>query len=461
MKNLLTCCLGTVAFGAFSETLATQITDFQVGGSGTIFFAGGSSASSNLDPGSLGGRTDYFFSKLTGDNFPGGDNHFYFAIDPSSTGSLPSEVLTIGSSAFNTGLGRFSFDGNTDSVLSPTGLGSIDLTDGGTANAFLAGVRFNDVASEFSVTLYSHNGTETATGSVIVPGMLSDLSTVTDISLPFSTFTTSAGFSFSQVSAVGFQTTTSAGGDLILDYVRTGTGQVNPVAPTAPNLPAYSNLPEGALLIDGFGSGSASIYPSAPVSGSSSSTTASDVLGGAFRMELDGGIEEYSTGDAFAVARGSGPDEGAFHLASQAFSGNLSIDLRYDSVAGTDLDPAGLGSIDLTDGGVNDAFLFGILFSDAPFDITMWVYSGGGLESSQLTFEVPAQLLGGASLYVPFADFAGNADFTDVSALEFSFDTAFGQDLAIDYLAAAPVPEPAGIALLFPAVATILARRRR
>jgi len=119
-----------------------------------------------------------------------------------------------------------------------------------------------------------------------------------------------------------------------------------------------------------------------------------------------------------------------------------------------------LGSVDLTDGGENDALLLGVLFNDVPVEIEFKVFSGAGSEMSTATLNVPGLLSGGGSFRLPFNLFAGNADFTDISALQFSLVSGYGQDLRIDYLVAVPEPSTASLALLPLCGLVVLGRRQ-
>jgi len=95
--------------------------------------------------------------------------------------------------------------------------------------------------------------------------------------------------------------------------------------------------------------------------------------------------------------------------------------LQYDGVDGSiDLDQNGLGSVDMTDGGLAFALRFSII-SDLPTIYTVVVYSnnGGRCEADILSEGIVGEYdLEDTFVLVDYDDFSGNCDFTDVGAAE-------------------------------------------
>lgn len=157
-------------------------------------------------------------------------------------------------------------------------------------------------------------------------------------------------------------------------------------------------------------------------------------------------------------------------------SGFVTWDGQDDSIV---LDPIGLAGIDLTDGGLSDAFALEITFVDSDVDLVLTVHSDGTDRS-----EATATILAGASpatIMFSFADFittgGSGARFDDVGAIELSMRGPMGTDLQFESLATvplSPIPEPdtflltsMGLLALgaarrgFPEVARLAHRRRR
>ena len=106
-------------------------------------------------------------------------------------------------------------------------------------------------------------------------------------------------------------------------------------------------------------------------------------------------------------------------------SGSLLV--QYDGTDGSlNLDPTGLNSLDLTDGGAD---LFRIrLECDVGATITVRVYSNGGVSEASISV---GRLLGVQNIIIPFSAFDGNPDFTSVGAIELYIPFDENLDLGI------------------------------
>lgn len=82
------------------------------------------------------------------------------------------------------------------------------------------------------------------------------------------------------------------------------------------------------------------------------------------------------------------------------------------------LNPTGLGGVDLTNGGLDDAFLAQGVFSDQPFELVITVYTTAG-QFSTLTRSFPDIPIPNnfAFLFTDFVPTGGGADFSNVGAI--------------------------------------------
>ena len=125
------------------------------------------------------------------------------------------------------------------------------------------------------------------------------------------------------------------------------------------------------------------------------------------------------------------------------------------------------GTIDFTDGGVNDAFELGFLSSDINAPLTNVVsleVSSGGTSFSQFV-TVPANSTLPQNVFVDFATFAAaGVDLTAVDSIALNFDFAGnpGRDFEIGLFSAtsSAVPEPTGALLAIGMLALVYRRKR-
>lgn len=135
--------------------------------------------------------------------------------------------------------------------------------------------------------------------------------------------------------------------------------------------------------------------------------------------------------------------------------------------------PGGLGGIDLTEGGRNIAFQFelGIDAAGAGDILTLNIYSNGGVSTAVV--EIPTTNgTATATTVVPFSDFIGEGDLTEVDAIQMvlggqspSIDMQLGPielvRSAVTDFSVASVPEPSAAMLGVTGVVSLAFRRRR
>ena len=122
-------------------------------------------------------------------------------------------------------------------------------------------------------------------------------------------------------------------------------------------------------------------------------------------------------------------------------------------------DAAGLGGVDLTFGGVGQAFRFVVENADAELTIEAIVSDTSGGTSS-LTQTYPQTIVGDRISFV-FDDFDGDADLTDANAVRFIFSGPPNLDASFALLGVAAIPVPASGLLLGAGLLGFLALRRR
>jgi uncharacterized repeat protein (TIGR01451 family) len=157
------------------------------------------------------------------------------------------------------------------------------------------------------------------------------------------------------------------------------------------------------------------------------------ILGGErdIQIELIGGTINGNT-----VSAGAASDTFSY---AQGPTINASGLIQWDGTDGdaTTLDPTGLGGLDLTSGGIQDAFVISIVFDDNPIDIILEVYTDAG-NASQYTLNLPGGIWLPEEYVVPFGDFVtlsgAGADFGDVGAITLYMTSVTAPDLVLDFV---------------------------
>jgi len=124
-------------------------------------------------------------------------------------------------------------------------------------------------------------------------------------------------------------------------------------------------------------------------------------------------------------------------------------------------------NVDLTNGGLSNAFIIRLLLTDLPSlananSITVSTTGGG---SSTATFTIPG-LVGNGNpspfdVVVPYASFTGTANFTDLDTIGLAINGPRSSDYTFDFISTNSVPEPASLSLFAVGAMGVLSRRKR
>ena len=108
---------------------------------------------------------------------------------------------------------------------------------------------------------------------------------------------------------------------------------------------------------------------------------------------------------------------------------------------------AGLGSADLTDGGIHDLFHLVILYADLGARWSLQVFDSGG--SFTHIFDNTEEITSREDIYIPFSLFTG-IDMTDVQKIVFGANilNTPNLDTELDFLGTTSIPEPASMAVM-------------
>jgi hypothetical protein len=212
------------------------------------------------------------------------------------------------------------------------------------------------------------------------------------------------------------------------------------------------------LVIDTFKVGAQDVSSFGGVAYSSSGVfTNADILG----TQRDIIIERTITPDSGSRVRAAVDTTNERFTFSQDVGTAGYATLRYDgagTVATDAINTAGLGSICVSCSAGGFSFKFGsdsnYPFAGDPFDITIEVWGAGGAAFNSFTETVPgtggaSNLVNGFVLLTEAAWTNAGFDWSDVSAMQITFNTGTPRAVEVDFAFTAPIgiPEPAGLAL--------------
>jgi uncharacterized repeat protein (TIGR01451 family) len=189
------------------------------------------------------------------------------------------------------------------------------------------------------------------------------------------------------------------------------------------------------ITIDDFSTNQASLALTFPPAGTtaSSSVSGSGILGGERDLQVN------LTSGVIAGNTLSGVVSSGFLSYSQDATIAGSGTVQWDGTDGSPtLNPTGLGGIDLTAGGTQDAFVLRTIFDDLPVSVTIEVFTGAG-NASSLTLALPGLIFSDADFVVPYSSFTtslgSGATFSNVGAIRMTFGSGVtAPDLVFDFL---------------------------
>lgn len=190
-----------------------------------------------------------------------------------------------------------------------------------------------------------------------------------------------------------------------------------------------------SITIDDFSTNQPALTLTFPPSGTSASSSVSGagILGGErdLQLNLTAGVIAGNTDSATVSS-------GFFSYSQDAtISGNAV--LQWDGTDGSaGLNATGLGGVDLTAGGTQDAFLLNVFFDDLPVNTVITVYTDAG-NASALTVALPGLLFSSTNFALPYSSFVTTlgtgANFANVGAITLSLGSATtAPDVVIDFL---------------------------
>jgi len=189
------------------------------------------------------------------------------------------------------------------------------------------------------------------------------------------------------------------------------------------------------ITIDDFSTNQSALTLTFPPAGTSASSSVSGagILGGErdLQINLTAGVIAGNTETAVVSS-------GFFSYSQDATIAGNGV-LQWDGTDGAPgLNATGLGGIDLTVGGTQDAFLMNVFFDDLPVNVVITVYTDAG-NASALSFSLPGLLFSSTNFALPYSSFATTlgtgANFANVGAITLSVgSTTTAPDLVIDFL---------------------------
>jgi hypothetical protein len=193
---------------------------------------------------------------------------------------------------------------------------------------------------------------------------------------------------------------------------------------------AAATGPAWAITIDDFTTSQATqtlIYPADTTS--SSSVSGTGILGGERDIEVD-----LTGGSTVGNSISAGVAGGIFSQSQDATISGISR-IVWDGTDGSPtVNPTGLGSIDLTTGGTEDAFLINVASSDSTFSATLAVWSDAS-HASTLSFQLQGPVASPTLFVIPYAAFSPlvgtGANFAQVGAISLTVMDSSSSRLAL------------------------------
>jgi uncharacterized repeat protein (TIGR01451 family) len=189
------------------------------------------------------------------------------------------------------------------------------------------------------------------------------------------------------------------------------------------------------ILIDSFSTNQSALTLTYPPAGTtaSSSVSGAGILGGErdLSINLTGGV---IAGNTMSATVSSG-----FYSYSQDATIAGTGTIQWDGADGSaTLNPTGLGGVDLTMGGTQDAILIGTFFDDLPVNLVIEVFTDAG-NASTATVALPGLIFSSTNFAFPYSSFTttlgAGADFTNVGAIVLSAGSAMtAPDLVLDFV---------------------------
>lgn len=189
------------------------------------------------------------------------------------------------------------------------------------------------------------------------------------------------------------------------------------------------------IVVDNFTTNQASLALTFPPAGTTASSSASgaEILGG----ERD--IQVNLTSGVIAGNQMSAVVSSGFYSYSQDATIAGTGVVQWDGTDGSPtLNPTGLGGIDLTAGGTQDAFVLSVQFDDLPVNLVLQVSTDAG-NASTFTLAAPGLIFSPTDFVIPFASFTPSAgtgaNFANVGAITLTAGSPVtAPDLVLDFL---------------------------
>lgn len=200
-----------------------------------------------------------------------------------------------------------------------------------------------------------------------------------------------------------------------------------------------------ALLIDDFNGGN---------------VTTTDVAPGPLNAAYGGAVGGSHTVTLSNVVGAGGPNGAGANIFGGTFNHSNDTGVSSDSTIDWNANGAGLGGVDITEAGANDALGLAITTIDQGNVTLTFTITDGSAATSTLALNG----LGVGTFSFFFTAFTGSADFTDVESIRLDVVTGTASDLVIDLVQTQrgpSVPVPGTIALLGLAIGGLGAMRRR